>query len=161
MAATEHKGRFAPVRDTGDIHETVETGYVRADLRVFVQDGVQIPSGTEIGSKIYLGDVPWDAILDPDLSKLHFDDAGTSVVLDIGDSNDENALADNLDVATAAGSASLMGSVDRANYGKRLWELLGYASRPKTGKARLYATVAGANTSAACDLFWKIVGTGA
>lgn len=157
----DYKGKFAPVRDTGDIHETVESGYVRADLRVFVQDGVQIPSGAVVGEKIYLGDVSWDAILDPDLCKIHFDDAGTSVVLDIGDSNDDNALADNLDIATAAGSASLMASVDRANYGKRLWQLLGYATRPKSGKARLYATIQGANTSAACDLYWKIVGTGA
>lgn len=164
MSATTSKGRNAPVRDAGDTHYTVPTGYVNSEFRVW-QDGVQLPSGTETGSKVYMADLPLDLILDPGFSFIYFDDAGTSVVLDIGDANDDNALADNIDVATAAGSSSMMAAVDRANYGKRLWELLGYATRAaavtanSNGKARIYATVAGANLSAATDLFWKFGGT--
>lgn len=162
MAATEHYGALAPVRVAGARHASAPQGLVNGDLKVLWQDRQQLASGVEINSKLYLADLDWDAILDPDLSKIHFDDAGTGQSFDIGDANDPDALVDGQDIATAAGSCSLMKTVGIEKYGDPLWKLLGYATRKAalaTGpRARIYLTVLGANLGAATDFAWKFVG---
>lgn len=161
MTVTTNKGVNAPVRDAGDVHVTLPTGYINSEVRVW-QDRVQI-AASEVGSKIYLADLPWDLKLLPDLCKIHFDDAGTSVTLDIGDASNDDSLAADIDIATAAGSSSMMPVIDRSNYGKPLWQILGYATRAAavaTGaKARVYATIAGATTGASIDFYWCFAGT--
>lgn len=162
MAATEHYGALAPVPIAGERHKLAPSGHCRAGLAVAWQDRVQIPSGVEVGSKVYLADLSWDFIPDPQLSMIYFDDAGTGQTLDVGDANDSNILVAAQDIATAAGSCSLMKSVDISKYGDPMWKLLGYATRAAalaTGeRARVYATTGGATTGAACDLAWKFVG---
>lgn len=73
------------------------------------------------------------------ISKFHFDDLASSgsPTMDIGlfavDSNitdDDDALNDGIDVATAAGNTSVVKAVE--NYGKRAWELVsGQTTDPK------------------------------
>lgn len=57
---------------------------------------------------------------------------------------DPDALNDGIDVATAAGSGKLV--KDRANYGKRVWELMGLSSDPG-GFADLIGTIKDAATN--------------
>jgi len=71
-------------------------------------------------------------------SKIYFDDLAStgSPTVDIGVyaingniTDDPDALNDGIDVAAAAGSASLV--KDIANYGKMVWELAGLSADPK------------------------------
>lgn len=105
---------------------------------------------------LVLGAIPSNAIIDPNQSILWFDDLGTSITMDIGDSNDTNNLCSAIDVATAAGNTKILASVDIANYYKPLWKLLGYTTDPG-GKLTIYATFAGGNPAAG-SIAWQIVG---
>lgn len=105
---------------------------------------------------LVLGAIPSNAIIDPIQSKIWFDDLGTSVVMDIGNANDTDNLASDVDVAAAASSASILASVDIANYYKPLWKLLGYSTDPG-GKLTLYATFQAANPASG-SVAWQIVG---
>lgn len=164
MAATEHYGYFAPERQAGAQHVLADYGYHRAELLVAAFDRVELPTGVEVNSKIHIGDVSWDFIPIRELSYVNFDDAGTGVVLDFGDENDPDALIDGQDIAAAAGSASLLKTVDISKEGDPLWKLLGYADREaavtaRGAVARPFFTVLGATTGNACSLAWKLVGT--
>lgn len=72
--------------------------------------------------------VGWETVLDPFACDFSFDDMGTSVTLSLGNITYPNALCNAQDVATAAGTAKALKSVDINNYYKPLWEQLGYAS---------------------------------
>lgn len=102
---------------------------------------VEVSAAADIGSIYYLAKLPSNCILLPD-STLYHDALGTSVTLDIGDSNDPNGLASALDVA-AAGNKAVMAAQNIDSYGKELWELLGYSEDPG-GWLHIYATTAGA-----------------
>lgn len=163
MAATTHKGVFAPVCLPGEQRVLAPSGYVQQFQHVAVQDRAEIPSGVEINSKIYLGEIEWDFIPNRWASHIAFDDAGTGQTLDIGDVNDPDALVAGQDIAAAAGSVSFLKSVDIDKHGDPMWKLLGYADRKAavaTGtRAVIYATVKGANLGAATSLAWILVGT--
>lgn len=117
-----------PGEGGGRVHywcETVETSATEDDSASSTYELARIPSNARI-----LG-----------LSKLSWDDLATtgSPTIDIGVYNigtrtditeDDDALNDGLDAATAASSASVV--KDIANYGKRLWEYVnGQTSDPK------------------------------
>lgn len=166
MAVTENYGVYNPKRQAGAQHVLADSGYHRSPLMVATQDRCQIASGSEVGSKVYLAPVSWDFIPIRELSYVNFDDAGTSVTLNLGDANAPAALIAGQDISAAAGSVSAMKSVDIAKEGQPIWQLLGYATRDAAVAARnglqtaeLYFTIAGATTGAACDLAWKLVGT--
>lgn len=164
MAATEHYGYFAPARQAGAQHVLADYGYHRAEIMVAAMDRVELPTGVEVGSKIYIGDVSWDFIPIRELSYVNFDDAGTSVTLNFGDANDADILIAAQDISAAAGSASLLKSVDISKEGDPLWKLLGYADRDAAvtavgAVAKPYFSIAGATTGAVCSLAWKFVGT--
>ena len=87
------------------------------------------------------------------LSEIAFDDLAStgSPTLDIGfagvDSNitdDDDALNDGIDVASAAGTARMV--KDAANYGKRVWEYLGLTEDPG-GLVDLIITIKDAATN--------------
>lgn len=91
---------------------------------------VEITASDSVCSTYHLARIPSNARIHG-ISKLHFDDLATtgSPTIDIGVYNisgasditdDPDALNDGIDVATAAGSASVV--KDIANYGKRLYE---------------------------------------
>lgn len=165
MAATNHVGVFAPVRLPSALHVLAQSGYVEQFLHIAIQDRAEIPTGVEPGSKIYVGDISWDFIPNRDLSVLYFDDAGTGVTINLGDDNDPDALIAGQDISAAAGSVSMLKSVDIDKHGDPLWKLLGYANRDAAGrlgpKARLYITTVGANITAATTFAWTLAGTNA
>ncbi len=165
MAATIHKGYFAPVNLPGDVRKQAPSGYFETFQHVAIQDRAEIPSGVEINSKVYLGAVDWDFIPNRWASHIAFDDAGTGQTLDIGDVNDPDALVAGQDIAAAAGSVSLLKSVDIDKHGDPMWKLLGYADRKAAAatspRAFVYATVKGANLGANTSLAWILVGTNA
>lgn len=67
---------------------------------------------------------------------------------------DDDALNDGIDVATAAGSGKLI--KDHANYGKRVWELMGLSSDPG-GFADVTGTIKDAATNTGGDVTLTLV----
>lgn len=114
---------------------------------------------------VSLGYVDWTTRFDA-ISQIDFDDFGTSITLDIGVALDPDCLVAAQDVATAAGSVSVLKSVAIANRRKPLWQLAGYASaqaaRAATvkdgGRAELIATFKGGDPVSA-TLAWSIYGS--
>lgn len=114
---------------------------------------------------VSLGYVDWTTRFDA-ISTLDFDDFGTDITLDVGVARDPDCLIAAQDVATAAGSVSLLKSVAIANRRKPLWQLAGYdsaqAARAATvkdgGRAELIATLKGGNPGAG-TLAWSIYGS--
>ncbi|WP_312145256.1 hypothetical protein [Brevundimonas sp.] len=114
---------------------------------------------------ISLGYVDWTTRFDA-ISTLDFTDFGTAITLDVGVANDVDCLIAAQDVATAAGSVSLLKSVAIADRRKPLWQLAGYASaqaaRAATvkdgGRAELIATLKGGNPDTG-TLAWSFYGS--
>lgn len=122
---------------------------------------------------ISLGYVGWDTRFDA-ISTIEFDDMGTSITMDVGvASNPANVgatapacLVSAQDVATAAGSVSILKSVGIANRRKPLWQLAGYASlqaardatKADGSRAELIATLKGGNPGAG-TIAWSIYGS--
>lgn len=123
--------------------------------QVLVRDSIALPSAAVSGDKISLGKFSSTAILDP-ASTIWFDDMGTSITLSVGDATTGNQLVNAADVATAAGSISLLKSVSNANLFKPLWQQLGLASNPG-GKIELLATLAGGDPGAG-EIAWQVKG---
>ena len=140
--------------DTAAIPTLPSAGLIGGRVRTAI-DTVEIVSGDSVASRYFFARLPSDAILLPQ-SEVHFDDAGTSVTLDIGDVNDPDGLATDINIASAAGSSTLLEAVDIANIGKKLWELLGYTADPKT-QIDLYATLAGAAAGANATLTFIVL----
>lgn len=120
----------------------------------------KIEAAAAATDQIQIAKVPWETILDPFGSDFSFDDLGTGTTLSAGDVTYPNALCNATDVATAAGTAKLMKSVDINNYYKPLWETLGYASLAAAkligAQCELLFTV---NTAAAAGtLVWQVKG---
>lgn len=101
---------------------------------------VEVTASDSVCSTYHLARIPSNARIHG-ASKVHFDDLATtgSVTMDLGIYNisgasditdDPDALNDGIDVATAAGSASVVKDIE--NYGKRLYEYVnGQTSDPK------------------------------
>lgn len=136
----------------------INAAYKGARLRVLVQDYIELDAAVAQNDRVLLGYVRSDAIIDPVMSKVWFDDLGTSITMDIGGTTDEDILAAAVDVATAAGSCLLMASVDIANYHKPLWELLGETVDPGA-PLPIYAKLEGGNPGTG-TVSWRIVGVG-
>ncbi|WP_303832344.1 hypothetical protein [Asticcacaulis taihuensis] len=143
-------------------------GVVGGYLTVFVKDYRSVPAELTSGDRVPLGWVRSDAYLDGDLSKLFFDDMGTAITLDIV--ADEtvfdiaNALGTNtiaklataVDVATAAGSTSLLAGVATADKHKPLWQQLNLKFDPRV-EIQLFAKFTGDPGTG--NLSWKIIGS--
>jgi len=109
-----------------------------------------------IGTKIFLGQVPSQAVINP-ASTIWWGAAGTNVTLDIGDASNDDGLASDIAIASAGSSPIMEAAAISASAGKRLWELLGYETDPG-GMLDLYATIATANVSAATAAFaWSLL----
>ncbi|MFC5346268.1 hypothetical protein ACETK8_15790 [Brevundimonas staleyi] len=122
---------------------------------------------------VSLGYVGWDTRFDGH-STIHFDDFGTSITLDVGVANISGVnasgsaacLISGQDIATAAGSVSLLKSVAINSRKKPLWQLAGFASFQAAkdatvadgGRAELIATFKGGNPDAG-TLDWAIYGS--
>lgn len=136
----------------------VSPAYKGGGDQVLIRDTVEVAAAAN--DFISLGKVSWESVINPHTSKFYFDDLGTGCTLSIGDVTYATALCSAQDVATAAGSADVMKSVDIANYFKPLWQVLGYASLAAAkligSRCELLAKV---NTAAAAGtLSWQIMG---
>lgn len=107
-------------------------------VRVMSDHIALVAASVGAGDTVYVAKLPSHAVLLPE-STFYFDALTGASDVDFGDANDPNGLADAINM-TSAGSASAMEQVDIANYGKRLWELLGYSADPG-GILNLYLTL--------------------
>lgn len=110
---------------------------------------------------VSLGFYKWETLLSPD-SKVYYDALGTGVTLKIGDATDDDKLAVAA-AASSAGSRSLIASIAIENYGKPLWDMLGYASLAaakavNSAGCELLLTVAAVSTTADGTVTWDIKG---
>ena len=127
---------FTKTREPRDM---IPVGKSHGRVRINI-DSIEATAAMAATDRIFLAKLPSDAVLLPE-STLYFDDLGTAPTLDFGDDVDPNGLATLID-ASAAGNVSLLEEVDVANYGQRLWELLGHASDPG-GQIDLFLTIVG------------------
>jgi hypothetical protein len=123
---------------------------------ILVRDTIELVTAFAQNDLISLGKLHSDSVIDPIASVIWFDDLGTSITMDVGSAATENALVAAQDVATAAGSCSVLKSVDVANYCKPLWEILGLASDPG-GFIELFAKLEGGDPGTG-TVSWQIVG---
>ena len=124
--------------------------------RVLVRDRIAVAAAFAQNDRILLATLRSDTIINPLTSFIWFDDMGTSITMDIGSTAAENALVAAQDVATAAGSCSILKSVSIANYWKELWELLGLSADPRI-PISLFAKLEGGDPGTG-NLAWQIVG---
>lgn len=110
--------------------------------KLIIRDTIEL--NTVANDTVRLAVLDWDTVLSPG-GQFYFDDLGTGCTLSVGDITYPNALCNAQDVATAAGSALIMKSVDIANYFKPLWQVLGY---PTLAAARLVGLQ--------CELLFKV-----
>lgn len=120
-------------------------------------DRAQFTATASVNSTILLASVPSSAVPVPHLSRIWFDDFGTNAtVLDIGDANDPDGLADGIDVASGAGNADPFAAIGVAEVGDPFWKILGYAADPG-GELNITATLLGGDATAAADVAWLLV----
>ena len=137
MAADFYGTEFTKTREPREMIDVAKNhGRVRCSIDEIEAD----ESAIAATDRIHLARIPSNAVLLP-TSTLYFDVLGAAATVDFGDAEDPNGLATVIDVANA-GNASLLEAVDLADYGKRLWELLGYTSDPG-GLIDLFLTVVG------------------
>lgn len=123
----------------------------------FVDVTVSVAAAASAGSVYTMYRLPTSARIHG-FSRVAFDDLASSgsPTLDFGfkavDANfttDPDALNDGVDVATAAGTANLI--KDHANYGKKVWEILGLSEDP-TGFADVIISILDAATNDGGDV---------
>lgn len=142
-----YSGASAVATPTSSAHEN-------GTDHIIARDTIEL-AAAPANDTIFLARVPSNTVLDPDECRVWFDDLGTSVTMDVGDSSNVDGLADGVDVATAAGSFNLMVTVNIADFFKPVWQQLGYAADPG-GYLDLYATILGA--AATGTVSWQIKG---
>jgi hypothetical protein len=124
--------------------------------QVFVRDTIELATAFAQNDRVFLGAIPSDAIINPLTSTVWFDDLGASITMDIGSTAAENALCAAQDVATAAGSCSVVRSLDVANYWRPLWQNLGLSADPG-GTIDLWAKLEGGDPGTG-TMTWQIAG---
>ena len=136
MAVDFYGTEFTKTREPRDMIDVAKNhGRVRIAI-----DEIEVAAAYAATDRTHLARIPSNAVLLP-TSTLYFDDLGAAPTLDFGDTIDPNGLATLISAATA-GDASLLEAVDIANYGQRLWELLGHTSDPG-GLIDLFLTIVG------------------
>lgn len=145
----------------------IDKGKQNSGLVRFVTDAKPLEASMASGDQLFLASIPSHARLHPVASYLAFDDIGTSITGAIGCDDTEqaayltgssNALATGIDMSTAAGQVSAVGSVAIENRSKMLWEQLGLTRDPRA-KINLYLTIAGAGDPNTGDVQWEFCGT--
>ena len=122
-------------------------------------DTVEVTAAASVGSLYYMARLPSNAVILPQ-SNVYWDDMGTGgATLDIGDANYADGLATDIAIDTSAGSSAFLEAEGIQNYGKMLWELLGYAADPG-GTIDIALKLATAAASAGGTLTVAILYTG-
>lgn len=115
--------------DNGDPAELAKGKYLGARVRTVIEK-VEVSAAASATSTYRLGKIPSNAVILPG-SKIHYDKLDGSAnapTMDVGlegsnITNDDNCLADGIDVKTAAGSTDLYGG-DIANVGNEAWDFV-------------------------------------
>lgn len=115
--------------------------YNRANVRT-LHGSIQIASGDDAQSQIFIGRIPSRAIMLPQSLITHGNVTGLTS-MHVGVAEDPDLLAAALNLATA-GTKNGVAAVSTANLGRRLWELLGFAVDPSR-EFEIFATL---NTNA-------------
>lgn len=111
-----------------------EAVFAEGRVRAINSGAVSVASGASIASKVYFGKIASNAVPLCGLSTLKFGALTSVTDFDIGLEKDgatisANLFTDGLDIH-AAGAADPLANVALANWGKRVWELLGLATDP-------------------------------
>lgn len=101
---------------------------VNGQIKV-LHDTVVVQSGDEVDDKMFAFKIPSNAIILPS-STIHHEGLGTSCTLNLGDATTTDGLASLVDVSSAGAFAALE-NVAVDDYGKEVWEQLGYSEDPK------------------------------
>lgn len=145
------------VNMTGIVADTISPAKVPlagGRLRRWV-DMVEVTAAISIGSTYTFARLPSTCYLSPQ-STVYWDDMGTGgATLDIGDSNDADALATDIAIDTAASSSILQEHKGIETYAQPLWQMLGRSSDPG-GTIDLLATLATADASAGGTLVFDV-----
>lgn len=156
MAVQNVKGEFVENKLAQVPPQYPSPAHHRGSLRSTF-DRARLTGTASVNSTIVMAKVPSSAVPVPGLSKIWFDDFGTNAsVLDIGDANDDDGLADGIDVATAAGSADPFSAIGVEEMGDPFWKILGYSEDPG-GELEIVATLKGGAATAASDVAWLLV----
>ncbi|MBI5112872.1 MAG: hypothetical protein HZA68_12965 [Rhodovulum sp.] len=132
--------------------KAIDGVYAAATRRTIVSQ-IAITNGDSATSKFYIGDVPSDAVIDPD-SVYDYEAVAGVTDLDVGFYYpnggaviDADALVDGDDISSA-GTQTLKGhgTLTTANGHKRAWELAGLSANPG-GNLSIVATLNAASTA--------------
>tara|TARA_R110000744_G_scaffold66596_4_gene136173 strand:+ start:11576 stop:12076 length:501 start_codon:yes stop_codon:yes gene_type:complete len=123
LVANSTPSKFAPVGLLG--------GRIR-----YANDTVEVTAAASVASTYDLARLPANARIITNMSLLHWDDLGTTTsTLTVGLYGVDDATNDDSDIIgtglnpTSAGSGAV-GPIGIANYGKTIWELLGFSADP-------------------------------
>lgn len=156
MAVENLKGEFVENKLAQVPPQYPSPAHSRGSIRSHF-DRVQFSATASVNSDALMARVPSSAVPVPGLSKIFFDDFGTNAtVIDIGDANDPDGLADGIDVNSGAGSADPFKEIDVSEMGDPFWKILGYAEDPG-GELSITLTVLGGAATAAADVAWFLV----
>lgn len=155
MAVENLKGAFVTSQIDAVPPSYPSSIHNRGSIRSVI-DRVQFSATASVNSTAVMARVPSDAVPLPHLSSVFFDDFGTNAtVIDIGDANDPDGLADGIDVNSGAGKADPFKEVGNNEIGDPFWKLLNYAEDPG-GELEIIATVLGGAATAAADFAWVL-----
>lgn len=140
--ATHYGDQFTKTRDGS--REFIDVAKWGGRVRTMIDHKALTAAGVATGEAVYFARLPSNAVIMPNSTVYHDALTGANAV-DIGDASNPDGLATDLDV-TAAGSKLLLEAIAIEDYGKKLWELLGYTADPKT-QIDLYATMTGELTA--------------
>lgn len=129
-----------------------EAAFAEGRMRCISTGAVAITNGNSINSLIYLGKIPSNAVPVPGLSLLKHGAVTSVNDFDIGLYRDDvlvdiDIFADGLDISSA-GAKDPFAAIAVADWGKRVWELLGLATDPGC-EYQIVATLKAAATATA------------
>ena len=108
--------------------ELVSTQRKKGRVRTF-SGKLTLPATVAAGDKGFLGELPSTARILPE-STIYYSTGLTGLDdVDLGDANDPDGLVDGEDMSSA-GSCAAIKKLAIGDYGKQLWEMLGYTSDP-------------------------------
>lgn len=149
MTATTINGTYTSnlSAQTGSSKTKINPAHQGGALKTTI-DFVSVPNLTENQSVFNLGEIPVDAVLSP-LSRLVVSPhLGASTTISLGTANNYTALVNAANSAANIDQQILNGTQTHL-YGKKMWELAGYSSKPALATLTISAKLGGANAAAA------------
>lgn len=152
MAATTINGTYTSnlSAQTGSSKTKINPAHQFGALKTTI-DFASVPNGTENQSIINLGEVPVDAVLSPVSRLVVSPHLGANTTISLGTANNYTALVNAANSAANLDQQILNGTQTHL-YGKKMWELAGYASKPALATLTVAARIGGANAAQAGNI---------